>query len=374
MKKSGLAVFALGVLLCVPGLLADEAVHQERIRIGAYYFDGWSGVPDDEGYTYHITKRLVNEFPDREPVWGWRADTIEIMTQQIDYAADYGIAFFAFCWYYPEAEVKETTSNNALELFLKAPNKNRLHHTLLVANHAGFRIGPGEWDVVSKIWIRYFQDTNYERLNGKPLLIFYSAMELYKSFESAEAAKQALDQLRKQAEEAGLGGVTIAGGVLPNEPIREIDECGFDLLTGYNYPCYGFDLDRSYWKHPYENMIISDLYCWNYIKDHSKLPYMPTLTIGWDMRPWEPTGSDPKTIYFVDQTPGSITKGVTTLIDWVRTHPNKRIGEPLALIYAWNENGEGGYMTPTKHGGTMILESVKKAIDLKGNLSMVDPP
>ena len=62
-------------------------------------------------------------------------------------------------------------------------------------------------------------------------------------------------------------------------------------------------------------------------------------------------------------TPEAITKNVSTLIDWVHTHPNKRLGEPLAMIYAWNENGEGGYMTPTKHKGTMILEAVKKAID-----------
>ena len=369
MKKIGTIVLMLCLFLCAAHLPADNTANQEPIRIGAYYFDGWSGVPDEEGFTYHITRRLVNEFPEREPVWGWRAETTEVMTQQIDYAADFGISFFAFCWYYPEAPIKETTSNNAIEVFLKTPNRHRLNHALLVANHKGFLIDPDNWDTVSEIWMRYFRDPGYERLNGKPLLIFYSAMELYKAFGSAEAVNQALDKLRKQAENAGLGGVTIAGGVLPNEPINEIDECGFDLLTGYNYPCYGFDLDRSYWKHPYEDMIISDLYCWNYIRDHSKLPYAPTLTIGWDMRPWEPIGTDPKTIYFVDRTPEATTKGVATLLDWVRDNPNKRLGEPFALIYAWNENGEGGYMTPTKHGGTEILESVKKAIDQSGSVS-----
>ena len=36
----------------------------------------------------------------REPVWGWRDDRLEIMERQIDLAADNGIAFFAFCWYW----------------------------------------------------------------------------------------------------------------------------------------------------------------------------------------------------------------------------------------------------------------------------------
>jgi len=35
------------------------------------------------------------------------------------------------------------------------------------------------------------------------------------------------------------------------------------------------------------------------------------------------------------------------------------------LIYAWNENGEGGYLTPTAADGTKYLEAVQRAIDVK---------
>ena len=69
--------------------------------VGAYYFEGW----------YHDTPQAVaafanaelrNNFPEREPIWSgglWRGDTVEIMEQQIDLAADHGIAFFSFDWY-----------------------------------------------------------------------------------------------------------------------------------------------------------------------------------------------------------------------------------------------------------------------------------
>ncbi len=34
----------------------------------------------------------------------------------------------------------------------------------------------------------------------------------------------------------------------------------------------------------------------------------------------------------------------------------------LLLIYAWNENGEGGYLTPTAKDGTAYLKAVQRAI------------
>ena len=48
----------------------------------------------------HLTKRMLEEFAEREPVWGWRDDSLAIMERQIELAADNGITFFAFCWYW----------------------------------------------------------------------------------------------------------------------------------------------------------------------------------------------------------------------------------------------------------------------------------
>ena len=49
---------------------------------------------------------MIEEFADREPIWGWRDDRLEIMERQIDLAADHGIAFFAFCWYWNKDPAK----------------------------------------------------------------------------------------------------------------------------------------------------------------------------------------------------------------------------------------------------------------------------
>ncbi|MGA2256219.1 MAG: glycoside hydrolase family 99-like domain-containing protein [Thermoguttaceae bacterium] len=43
-------------------------------------------------------------------------------------------------------------------------------------------------------------------------------------------------------------------------------------------------------------------------------------------------------------------------------HADKAMPQRLLLIYAWNENGEGGYLTPTAKDGTEYLKAVQRAI------------
>ena len=124
-------------------------IAKPRAVVGAYYFDGWAGNStrwhDDPAWMKlnpptHLTKRMIEEFADREPIWGWRDDKLEIMERQIDLAADNGIAFFAFCWYWNNDPKKlaEDPKHVGLNLFLKARNNHRLKFCLLVANHQGY--------------------------------------------------------------------------------------------------------------------------------------------------------------------------------------------------------------------------------------------
>ena len=161
---------------------------------------------------------------------------MEIMQKQIDYCADHGIAFWAFDWYYPEGKTKTTPLNNALDLYLKAPNCQRLKFCLLVANHGGFRIGPKDWDACCEKWIELFQKPTHLRLDGQPLLIFFSPDELQKAFGGVEGVRKALDSLRAKAKKAGLPGVSIAACTGPGEHLADLARSGYTLLTGYNYP------------------------------------------------------------------------------------------------------------------------------------------
>ena len=123
MKKYNFALFS-GIVGCIMSLSAitpqtttetiqankpellvipTESTIKKPATIGVYYFDGWAGKnrfandpnePWAKNAPTHLTRRFVEEFSDREPVWGWRDDDLAIMERQIDLAADNGVDFF----------------------------------------------------------------------------------------------------------------------------------------------------------------------------------------------------------------------------------------------------------------------------------------
>ena len=199
---------AVGVILL--GALNAHAA-TPRALVGAYYFDGWAGkhrLAGTEAWAKdaptHLSKRMLEEFPDREPIWGWRDDKPEVMEQQIDLAADHGIAFFAFCWYWhptPE-EIRDDSKHTGLNLFLKARNGARMKFCLLVANHEGFLIGNAEnWRRAAEGWMPYLRDKRYVTVDGKPLVII---------FNPADGNDEGLAALQAVAKKAGLPGVAVA--------------------------------------------------------------------------------------------------------------------------------------------------------------------
>jgi len=48
--------------------------NKAAVKVGAWYFGGWSFPADQNGHTFHISPTLTTTFSDREPVWGWRED------------------------------------------------------------------------------------------------------------------------------------------------------------------------------------------------------------------------------------------------------------------------------------------------------------
>jgi hypothetical protein len=344
----GLGVALLLSPLEVAG--AGEAL-SPRATVGAYYFDGWAGTNAQAGKAdwarnapTHLTKRMLDEFPDREPLWCWRDDTAEVMERQIDLAADHGIAYFAFCWYWhkSEKEIREDPKHTGLELFLKAKNNARMRFCLLVANHAGFEIqGTEEWKKAADVWMPYLSHPRHLRVGGKPLLILFAP---------GNRDKAGFEYLQESARKAGLPGVAVAG--CGNGPADL-----FSLSTRYNVvPGWEKGLE----KHPYAELLDAHRKSWAGTREQ---PHIPCLTAGWDRRPWE-EGPNPKCCwYHPDRTPEQFGACVKDAVVWMEANPEKATPEKLMLIYAWNEFGEGGYLAPTKGDpGGAYLKAVKEVV------------
>lgn len=175
-----------------------DNISPKRIRIGAYYFGGWGGInalsdiPKEQdwakGAPTHLTRSLFYEFKDRKPEWGWRDDSLTIMEQQIDLAADHGIDFFMFCWYWSndkESIAKEKIDNSSLhkciDLYLKASNRHRLKFGILIANHQGAEIvGDENWTSAIKHLAKYLEHEQYIKIDGNPISQSSMLMDLIK--------------------------------------------------------------------------------------------------------------------------------------------------------------------------------------------------
>ena len=395
--------FVLLMFPAVTQIPANTGAGSAPAKIGAYYFDGWNPKAS------HLTERLKTEFANREPVWGWYDDTDKIMEQQIDFAANAGLSFWSFCWYWPEKGGPSSPLNNAMMLYLKAPNRSRLQFCLLVANHKGFRIGPKDWPAVSAQWIALFKQPTYLTVDGKPLLIFFSPAELIKAFGTPEGVKAVLDQLRADAKTAGLPGVSIAAcaaavpqsvkvfgapesvraaldqlradaktaglpgvsiatraAAVPQSDLEILRACGFDVLTGYNYheyPCAG-QVTTTNKEQSFSSMISGHESIWNLFAERGERPYIPVVTTGWDKRPWEAVDvSDAqREVCYSDRSPALVEHFIGKAIAWIKANPTHATPEKLILLYAWNENGEGGYLTPTKAEGSVYLDAVTKTL------------
>jgi len=352
------------------GLGGEKSAKAPRMKLGAYYFAGWAGKSsfDDgtpehawaKGMPTHFTKQLANQFAGRTPVWGWRDDTRELMERQIDLAADHGVAYFSFCWYWHDNKkplnvqaVEEDPKHLPMQLFMQAKNNQRMEFSLLVANHGGFEIvGTEAWRQAADYWITLFKHPRYLRLNGKPVLVIFSPRG---------ADKAGLAYLQEAARKAGFPGVEVAG-CSAGKP-----EDGFQIRTAYNVTPKGTWVEHKSERHTYQELIDADVQAWQVAPGQA---FIPVATQGWDRRPWESAtgeGLGPKGVpvswYFDKGTPVQFGGLLKQMAEWMEANPTAVTKDRLAIIYAWNEIGEGGWLVPCREDPDgAYLKAIKRVV------------
>lgn len=367
--------FLMGVLLIIFSGCSDDTgienhVAEANLKLGAYYFAGWAGkCPYDDGkpenawakgMPSHFTKMLATEYAGREPIWGWRDDTPAIMERQINLAADNGITFFSYCWYWSDnkgpinaSAIEKDSKHLPMYMFMNAKNNSRMEFCLLVANHSGHEIvGTEAWKQAADFWIsRYFTHPRYLKSDGMPVITI---------FLPNAADKAGLLYLQDAARKAGFPGVVIAGCG------SGTSESGFQAQTLYNTkPSSGLNLTDIY---PFRLLSEWNISVWKRT-DRPNIPYIPCVTAGWDRRPWEATngagfGSGVTVSQHFDRgTPAELEQYIRSLGDWMDANPTKVTKDRLGLIYAWNEIGEGGWLVPCKDDpNAEYLKAIKRAV------------
>ena len=372
MKKYSFRMMLSAGILVLAGFSITTMAQQPRptMKLGAYYFAGWAGkCPYDDGtpehawakgMPTHYTHKLATEFAGRTPIWGWRDDSQEIMERQIDLAAENGISYFSFCWYWADNKgpinvnaIEKDSKHLPMQLFMKAKNNKKMDFCLLVANHGGFEIvGKDAWKQAADYWITLFKHPSYLKVGGKPLIVIFAP---------PGANAEGLAYLQEAAKKEGFPGVAVA--CCGNGKAED----GFSIRTFYNITPAGTWTNKVSEKHLYKEIIEADTKAW---KGTAEQPLIPLSTVGWDRRPWEGgngEGFSPKgvdvTWYYEKATPAEFQSLLEQMVQWMDKNPDQATKDRLALVYAWNEIGEGGWLVPCKDDPNgEYLKAIRKVV------------
>jgi len=163
-----------------------------------------------------------------------------------------------------------------------------------------------------------------------------------------------------------LGGVTVAAILSPSdERVRLAENCGYDILTGYNMHKLG--LSKSAKSNSISKMQTAEEAAWNQISSKTKLPQIPVATLNWDTRPLDLKASlksakkvsNPRYEGF---SRASVSKSVSALKAWVDGNEKKVTKEKIAMVFAWNEYGEGAWLTPSEALKDSLLQGLKEGL------------
>jgi hypothetical protein len=329
--------------------------------IGAIRWDAW--IPGNDALHW-VDPSIYGNYNHRRPFYGWFIAGIDdqtektIMDQEIDYAADYNLDYWAFDWY-PELE-QDPNQRKIMKPFnhyMASSKKNRIKFAFIVQSDwasCDWVFCPnGSWSLWESTFVPYFvqkfQDPQYVKVSGNRPLVF--------SFnDKSSISRQRLQILRDRTIAVGLGDPYIVDN---NMNIDSARSHGLQSVTSYgpSGATPGTDSGRQCWQ----AQVDTDTANWG---PHTGLDSLPGLTPVNDPRPrinWtDPNGRREYNIWVDQPTYGQWESHVKSAVDWIAQHPDNTASPGAVLIYAWNEIDEGGPgIVPTGQEGTKYLEAIK---------------
>ena len=194
------------------------------------------------------------------------------------------------------------------------------------------------------------QHEAYVRVHGnRPLyyLGFITEKTATERWGSVDGLRAGIDRFRARAMAHGVGNPFIVLGVLPRDAIAFAAALGGDAVGAYTIADGRATGD-------YAALVRVTEKGWQTFAT-SSLPVVPTVMAGWDRRPrvetpvpWETSQRPGAGIehYFASPDPAQLAAHLQQALAWIKQQPADRQA-PALLIYAWNENDEGGWLVPT---------------------------
>lgn len=312
----------------------------KRKMIGAIRWDAWVG--DNHPVGLEVESTLSNpKYHNRLPFYSQIEDNLikirctseDIIKREIDYAYNYGIDYFAFCWYPPNSGL-----DLARNIFLKFKQTKVKWCPILGTNP--FNKTDADW------LIKEFKNDNYLKIDNRPVIYL---------FDVNASLLETVNYLRANSPYYKPYFIGLVWN--QKQAIEVSKQFNLDALSQYSTPGQN-NLD-------YASLSKQEREKWQEYLTINKV--IPWVTTGWDKRPrfenpvsWENCQNfDQEYVKF--PTMAELKAQVASAISFA-----DEFASDLILIYAWNEFDEGGFIEPTLKNGTINLEkleAIKEVID-----------
>lgn len=319
----------------------------DDILIGAIRWDGNAGFEENEVGAEEerilSPSRWENRVPffaERTPSGGIhiRENSQEIMDQQIAYANDVGLDYWAFCHYDPDSYLSD-----ARKLFENSISKGRLKMSLILQGPDNDRIMD---DIVHLAQQPYFQTVQDDR----PLLFTYGCK-----------TGERIEELQGKLRVAGLQDAYVVvmnyGAAETSKLCRQLGGHALSQYTGLSYEQ----------EEKYETFQSTQERVWNDMID-TDFDIVPWVNIAWDPRPrigcsppYRFTAPDCYSSSYSWGTAQEYTAHILSAKRFIRSNPDKCTARTI-ITYSWNEYSEGGTLCPKQKGDRCYLDALKSAI------------
>jgi hypothetical protein len=365
-------------------------------QVGCYYFPGYHVDPRNEkihgpGWTeWNLVQSATPRFAGHQqpliPLWGYEDESEpRAMERKIDAAADHGIDFWIFDWYWYDGPFLQRCLDEA---FMKARNNRRIKFCCMWANHDWIDLHPAKartpgqvkfrGEVTPAIWRKittwmiehYFKHPSHFMIDGAPYFSLYDLTKLITSFGGLAGSRAALEDFRKKTRAAGFSGLhlnavvwgntILPGESKPADPVSLVKKLGFDSVTSYVW-VHHVDLPK-FPQNPYVGVHNSYLKYWDWARTHFDIPYFPNVTMGWDSSPrtvqtdvWQAGQPYPHGHLIKGNTPEAFCKALQI----TKRRLDQQNGPKILNINAWNEWTEGSYLEPDTLHKMKYLEAIR---------------
>jgi hypothetical protein len=347
-------------------VFAQRGEQPGRPLVGALRWDAWY-VPGSEPTTAVERSLSPPQYQARLPFFAHRdarnqvslpALSPNLMELEIEQAAYAGLDFWAFVGYPGDSPMTV-----ALRQYLAGAVNRRIGFCMFTQlEYWGTAGAPAP---LIDEHIALMRHEAYVRVtDGRPLyfLGFITAAKADERWHDLAGLHAQIERFRARAIAAGAGNpYLVLGG-----PPKEIAALA-PMLGGDAAGTYAITDGRGIGD--YAALVRIAEAGWRTLAG-ADMPVVPTVMTGWDRRPrvehpvpWEREQRPGVGLeyHFGAARPEEIAAHLRHALAWVQDQPADRRA-PAALIYAWNENDEGGWLLPTLPCDTRRLQALHAAL------------